>query len=260
MRKHWKAFTAVGVVVLMIAVAAILINRPSPKATKDDISGFQASGKFGFPVSEIRIGDGGLKKASDNKTFTGYNGSCDSAAQAAANYTPLIVDLNVNTWDQQKSVLTDVSKPGAWLMKITSANDFLAAAEDKVPGAFDGGWYARSDVSAGGMYRIASCEEKKGAVVQVFSGGLSAEVNGEPSAFFQTVTLEFSWNGDWKISDAAVVPVNQDFGGRVEDGGPMSVGTSMDAESTPVLRDDLVNAFFKDKSRVGWVEYANAKR
>lgn len=40
----------------------------------------------------------------------------------------------------------------------------------------------------------------------------------------------------------------------------MSVGTNMEDEPTPVLRDDLVNAFFKDISREGWVEYANAKR
>jgi hypothetical protein len=259
-KKHWKALTAAGAVILIVAVAAILINlRPSP-ALGPAPSALQATGKFGFPVSDIRIGEGGTKKASDGKTITGYSGTCDSAAQAAANYAPLIVDLNITTWEQQKKVLTEVSKPGPWFEKVTSANNVLAETKNTVPGAFDGGWYARSDVAPGGMYRVPSCDYKKRAVVQVFLGALGAKVNAEPRAFFQTVTLELTWNGDWKISDAAIVPVNQDFGGRVKDGGPMSLGTAMEEEATPILRNDLVSAFFSDKSREGWVEYANAKR
>lgn len=260
MRKHWKAFTAVGVVVLVIAVAAILINRPAPAAPSQDPSPLQATGKFGFPVSDVKIGDGGTKKASDDKTPTGYSGTCESAAQAAANYTRLIKDVHLTTWAQQKKTLTEVSQPGRWVEKVTFEGNLLTDAKDLPVSAFDGGWYTRTDVAAGGMYRVASCEEKKRAVVQVFTGGIGASASEEPSSFFQTVTFELVWGGDWKISDAGTVPVGQDFGGRVKDGGPMSVGTNMDAESAPVLRDDLVNAFFKNKSREGWVEYANAKR
>ncbi|QOI65875.1 hypothetical protein IG195_21215 (plasmid) [Arthrobacter sp. TES] len=259
MRKHWKALTAVGVVVLIVAVAVILINRPAP-ATEQDPGSLQASGKFGFPVSDLSIGEGGTTKASDGKTITGYNGTCDSAAQAAANYTHLIKDLNLGTWEQQKKVLTEVSKPGPWFEEVTSAGDLLADAESLPAGAFDGGWYTRSDVAAGGLYRVAGCEEEQGAVVQVFTGGVGARVNEAPNAFFQTITFELAWDGDWKITDAAIVPVNQDFDGRVKDGGPMSVGTNMDGETAPVLRNDLVSAFFKDKSRDGWIEYANAQR
>ncbi|MFB0839999.1 hypothetical protein ACETK3_18590 [Arthrobacter sp. E44] len=259
MRKHWKALTAVGVVILAVAVAVILINRPAP-ATEQDPSSLQASGKFGFPVSEIKIGEGGTKKASDGKTITGYNGTCDSAAQAAANYTHLIKDVNVTTWAQHKKTLTELSKPGPWFEKVTFNGNLAVDAKDRLPGAFDGGWYTRTDVASGGLYRVADCEEKNRAIVQVFAGAVSANVKTAPSAFFETVTLELVWEGDWKISDAAIVPANQDFGGRVKDGGPMSVGTNMEGEPTPVLRDELVNAFFKDKSREGWVEFANAKR
>lgn len=259
MRKHWKALTAVGVVILAVAVAVILINRPAP-ATEQEPSSLQASGKFGFPVSEIKIGEGGTKKASDGETVTGYNGTCDSAAQAAANYTHLIKDVNVTTWAQQKKTLTEVSKPGPWFEKATFEGDLLADAKNLPAGAFEGGWYTRSDVAAGGLYRVASCEDRKRAVVQVFTGGVGASVNEAPNAFFQTVTFELVWDGDWKISDSAIVPVNQDFEGRVKDGGPMSVGTNMAEEATPALRNELVNTFFKDKSRDGWVEYANARR
>lgn len=259
MKKHWKTLAAVGVVILVVAVAVILINRPAP-AKEQDPSPLQASGKFGFPVSNIKIGEGGSRKASDGKTITGYNGTCDSAPQAAANYAPLIKDVNVTTWAQQKKALTEVSKPGPWFEKVTFNGNLAVEAKEQLPVAFDGGWYTRTDVAAGGLYRVASCEDKKDAVVQVFVGALSANREASPSAFFQTITLELVWDGDWKISDAAIVAVGQDFGGRVKDGGPMSVGTDMEAEPTPVLRDELVDAFFKDKSREGWVEYANAKR
>ncbi|MGY2747731.1 hypothetical protein [Arthrobacter sp. UYCu723] len=261
MKKNWKALVAIAAVVIIVAVAVVIINmRPAGQAAQPSGDSSIVAGKFGFPVSKINVGEGGTKKASDGKTITGYNGTCDSAAQAAANYAPLIKDVNVTTWPQQKKALTEVSKPGPWFEKVTFEGTLASEAKDWLPGAFDGGWYTRSDVEAGGMYRVASCEDKKRAVVQVFLGALGSNVKTAPSAFFQTVTFELGWDGDWKISDASVVPVNQDFGGRVKDGGPMSVGTNMEGEATPVLRDELVNAFFKDKSREGWVEYANAKR
>ncbi|UKA52189.1 hypothetical protein [Paenarthrobacter ilicis] len=260
MRKHWKLLTALGAVILVIAVAVILLNPPAPAAKQDDPSPLQASGKFGFPVSGIKIGEGGTKTASDGKTITGYNGSCDSAAQAAANYTHLVKDVNVSTWPQQKKILAEVGKQGPWMERATFNGDLMASAKDLPPGAFDGGWYSRSDVAAGGLYRIASCDEKKKAVVQVFSGGMTAVVNKAPSAFFQTVTFELSWADDWKISDFAIVQSGQDFNGRVKDAGPTSLGTIFDDETAPALKDDLVNDFFADVSREGWVEYANAKR
>lgn len=260
MRKHWKLLIALGAVILVIAVAVVLLNPPAPAAKQDDPISLQASGKFGFPVSGIRIGEGGTKTASDGKPITGYNGSCDSAAQAAANYTYLIEDVNVSTWAQQKETLSGMGKQGPWVERVLYKGDLLTTSKDLSGVPFDGGWFTRSDVASGGLYRVASCDEKKTAVVQVFTGAITARVNKAPAAFFQTVTFELVWDGDWKISDAAIVANGQDFGGRVKDAGPMSVGTNMEDEATPVLRDDLVNAFFKDISREGWVEYANAKR
>lgn len=260
MRKHWKLLTALAAVIGIIAVAVVLLNPPAPAPKKDEPSSLQASGKFGFPVSGIKIGEGGTKTASDGRTITGYNGTCDSAAQAAANYTHLIEDVNTSTWVQQKKTLAEVGKAGVWTEKVTSKGDLLTTSKDLSNLSFDEGWLYRSDVAAGGLYRMASCEPKKNAVVQVFFGAVGAKVNTDPSAFFQTVTLQLTWGGDWKISDALIVANGQDFGGQVKDAGPMSVGTNMEDEATPVLRDDLVNAFFKDISREGWIEYANAKR
>lgn len=262
MSTKWKALIAATAVVAIIIVAIVLINRPAELTAQPDPSKETGvvAGKLGFPVSKISIGEGGTKTAVDGKTPTGYNGTCESAAQAAANYTPLLVDINVTTWAQQKKTLAEVGKSGPWIEKMTYQGDLLTTAKDLPASPFDGGWFTRTDLASGGLYRVVNCDAEKKAVVQVFFGAVSANVKTAPSAFFQTATLELIWSGDWKISDAAIVQSGQDFGGRVRDGGPMSVGTNMEDESTPVLRDELLDAFFKDSTREGWVEYANAKR
>ena len=260
MRKHWKLITALGAVIVIIALAVALLNPPSPKANEDHSDPLRAEGKFGFPVSNVTIGEGGTRTASDGMTITGYSGTCNSAAQAAANYTHLIEDVNVLSWAQQKKALAEIGQPGPWVERATYKGALLTNAKDLPNGPFDGGWFYRADVPSGGLYRVASCDAKKKAVVQVFTGAIAARPNKAPNAFFQTVTFELSWEADWKISDAAIVAHGQDFGGRVPDGRPMNVGTNMDDEPKPVLRQELVDAFFKDLSREGWVEYANAKR
>ncbi|ABM10422.1 hypothetical protein [Paenarthrobacter aurescens] len=260
MRKHWKALTAVGVMILIVAVAVILINRPAP-ATEQDPGSLQASGKFGFPVSDINIGEGGTTKASDDKTITGYNGTCDSAAQAAANYAPLLRDVNLKTWESQKKALGEVSKPGPWVASATLSGDILAGLEEEQPpGAFEGGWVQRADVAAGGMYRVASCEQERSAVVQVFIGSLDGRTNSVPLANYGTVSMELGWEGDWKITDAMPEADDPSFGGRVKDAGPSGQDPAGPTGEVPLLSNDLVEWVFKDASRQGWIEYANAKR
>ncbi|WP_431230752.1 hypothetical protein [Paenarthrobacter nicotinovorans] len=260
MRKHWKLLTALAAVIVIIAVAVVLLNPPALAPTKDEPSSPQTSGKFGFPVSRIKIGEGGTKTASDGKTITGYNGTCDSAAQAAANYAHLLRDVNVKTWTQQKKVLSEVSKTGPWTANATIAGDVAASSKDLPPGAFEDGWFIRSDVPAGGMYRMASCDEKKKAVVQVFVGSLDAQTNTQPVANFGTLTMELGWVGDWKITDAMPRVDDPDFGGRVKDKGPVGPAAGEPTGSIPALTSELVGSLFKGMSREGWVEYANAKR
>ena len=206
MRKHWKALTAVGVVILAVAVAVILINRPAP-AREPDPSSLQASGKFGFPVSDIKIGEGGTKKASDGKTITGYNGTCDSAAQAAANYTPLIEDVNLKTWAQQKKTLTEVSNPGPWLEKVT----FKGNLRHQCPRTCQRVLL----MVAGGTaltWRPVACTGSPAAKTEKTGGCAGVlwwpwrQCKRGTQGFFQTVTFELAWDGDWKISDAASSP------------------------------------------------------
>ena len=259
MQKHWKALTAVGVVIVAVAVAVILISRPTPSAEQEP-SSLQASGMLGFPDPTHTLGVVSKTTAGDGKTITGYSGTCDSAAQAAANFAPLLSEVNLKTWADQKKTLTEVSVPGPWFEKVTSGGDLMTTTKNLPSGAFDGGWVSRSDVAAGGLYRVASCEEKKRAVVQVFIGSLNAQVKTVPAGGFGTVPMELTWDGDWKITDARQSADDPNFGGRVQDRGPAGATPGEPTGDFPVLTQDLVNSVFADVRRDGWIEYANAKR
>ena len=262
MKKHWKALTAAGAVIVIIIAAVLIITlRPtSSQEPEAQAPGPQATGKFGFPVSALRVGEGGTSVAGDGRTITGYTGTCDSAVQAAANYAPLLRDVNIKTWAEQKKALTEISTPGPWLETATLSGNYLSEAKDLPTPGFDGGWFTRTDVTAGGMYRVASCEEKTKAVVQVFAGSLEARTEGKPLGGYETITLELGWDGDWKITGAQMLAADKDFGGRVKDQGPSGPDPQGPTGSLAPLTNTWVESLFTDKSRDGWIEYANATR
>ena len=128
--------------------------------------------------------------------------------------------------------------------------------------AFDGGWITASDVAAGGLYRVASCEAKKKAVVQVFIGSL------KPQRRTVHRRLVFADRPDgaelgWRLEDHGRSPSfdDPDFGGRVKDAGPSERRTTEDHREIPDYWIELVNWLYsRATAREGWVEYANAKR
>jgi hypothetical protein len=219
------------------------------------------AGKLGFPVSKINIGEGGTKTAGDGRTPTGYNGTCDSAAQAAANYTPLLVDVNLKTWETQKATLNSLAVPGPWLDTVLlpgeSVTDVVAQGNELK--TFDGGWMEKTEVKAGGMYRMVSCEAKKTALVQVFFGALGTS-DTLPQGYFGTRTMELTWKDDWKISDAVTGVNDADLVSQLKDKGPTGGLGGTPTGKIPPLDEPIVARYFGDLSKEGWVEYANATR
>lgn len=262
MRKHWKALVAVAAVVIAVVVAAIIISA-RPDATAEptpDSDNTITTGTLGFPVSDINIGEGGTATAPDGRTPIGYDGSCDSAAQAAAAYTPLLSDINIGTWPKQKETLLSVAIDGPWVEDATATTDAVVdvAQENELPGLFDGGWMSQTDVAAGGMYRMVSCESEGAALIQVLYGGLNAG-DTLPEGFFGTQSMELTWDGDWKISDA-LLRTDPELEQRLPDQGPSGGYTDEGTGVMPVLTSDVADYYFDDLSREGWIEYANAKR
>lgn len=263
MKKNWKVLVATAAMVLIVAVAVVLINfRPSEQTAKPqpEPDNGMVAGKFGFPVSKLNIGEGGTKTAGDGRTSIGYNGTCDSAAQAAANYTPVLRDVNSKTWETQKATLNSLAVPGPWIKDATYIGDYSAeaAAKGTLP-SFDGGWIDQIDVQAGGMYRMVSCEPKKRAVVQVLFGGLGVS-DTLPQGFFGTKTMELTWKDDWKISNALSRVDDTEFQQRLKDEGPSGGVGGTSTGKIPTLDSALVERYFEDLSKEGWVEYANATR
>lgn len=264
MKKNWKALVAIAVVVIIVAVAVIIINmRPADRTAQPDPSGDSSivAGKFGFPVSKINIGEGGTKTAADGKTPIGYNGTCDSAAQAAANYTPVLADVNLKTWEIQKATLNSLAVPGPWMEPVLLPGQSVADADAQGSQlkTFDGGWMDQINVNAGGLYRMVSCEPKKTALVQVFFGGLSVS-DTLPEGFFGTQTMELTWEDDWKISNVVTGVNDSDLVSRLKDKGPTGGVGGTPTGRMPTLDAALVERYFKDLSKEGWVEYANAAR
>jgi hypothetical protein len=260
MRGRWKLLIALSVVIVAAAASALVISlRPGSPDPGGSQPGLGPSGKLGFPVSQLAVGQGGTQTAADGKTPIGYDGSCDSAAQAAANYLPLLSDFNAKTWETQKKTLLQVSLPGPMKDAVLQQNDSNAANKRFQEAGFDGGWIARDDVKAGGLYRVVSCEAKKSALVQVFYGALTAQVNTAPRQVFTTAAMELTWDGDWKYASAFQSADDPTLGGRLKDAGP-SMWPEDFTQTLQVLTAKDVDVLFQGKSREGWVEYANATR
>ncbi|WP_284762028.1 hypothetical protein [Arthrobacter sp. efr-133-R2A-63] len=260
MRGRWKLLIAVAVVIVAAVASALVMSlRPGSPAPPSSQPGLGPSGKLGFPVSQLAVGQGGTKTAADGKTPIGYDGSCDSAAQAAANYLPLRADFNAKTWETQKKALLQVSLPGPQKDLTLQLNDSNAMNKAMQEGGFDGGWIDRSDVKAGGLYRLASCEAKNSALIQVFSGSLTAQVTTAPRPAFSTAEVELAWDGDWKFANAFQPSGDPTMGGRVKDAGP-AMQLEGFSQTLPVLTAKDLNALFQGKGREGWIEYANATR
>lgn len=264
MKKNWKVLVATAAIVVMVAVAVVLINFPPSEQTaqpQPEPDNGMVAGKLGFPVSKLNIGEGGTKTAADGKTPVGYNGTCDSAAQAAANYTPVLADVNLKTWETQKATLNSLAVPGPWLETALLPFSILAEAEaqDQQMKTFDGGWMDQTDVKAGGMYRTVSCEPKKTALVQVFYGALSAS-DTLPEGYFSTKTMELTWKNDWKISNLVTGVNDADLVSQLKDKGPFGGLGRTPTGKIPPLDEPILARYFGELSREGWVEYANAAR
>lgn len=261
MKGRWKLLIAVAVVVVAVVVTAVVTSlRPGiPNPADSQAGGLGASGKLGFPVSKLAVGEGGTKTAADGKTPIGYDGSCDSAAQAAANYLPVRNDFNTTTWEAQKKALLQVSLPGPQKDLALQMNDASAVNKEMQNAGFDGGWLYRFDVKAGGLYRVVSCEAKKSALIQVFTGGLNAQRATAPRPVFTTFPVELEWDGDWKYANAFQPVGDPTMGGRLKDTGPAMQPEGF-TQTLTVLTSKDVAGLFQGVSREGWIEYANATR
>ena len=261
--RHWKAIVAALVIAGALTGAALALGaRPGQQAStfSTPVAG---GGKLGFPVSQIRVGSGGSAMAADGSTPVGYDGSCSSVAAAVANYMPVVADVHPSAWPAQQKALAQIDLNSEELKGLAQLAD-LGAMTLKLPDwrSFDGDWVTKTDVAAGGLYRVVACTERGEALVQLVYASVDAGTEGAKASFV-TQALDLGWQkGDWKIirSQIPVGSTDLTLGGRLPDRGPNLAALPTPDWKVPVLTKDLADQAFKDVSREGWIEYANAVR
>lgn len=263
MRRHWKALLAAAIVVAAVAGAVLVLGTRPGQPAPEPAATVAGGGKLGFPVSPVKIGSGGSGVAADGKTPIGYDGSCNSAASAAANYMPAIADVHPSAWAAQQKALAQIDVNADELATKTTLAD-LEAKNLKASGirTFDGDWVTRADVESGGLYRLVSCTEHRSALVQVVYARIDAQTAEDSKASFVTQSVDLAWQGgDWKvIRSQAPLGDNGTLGGRLPDRGPNLAALPAPDGKPPLLTKDLADQAFQAVSREGWIEYANALR
>lgn len=263
MRRHWKAIAAVVAVVAALAAAVLALGARHEQASPETAVAVAGGGRLGFPVSPVKIGTGGSGVAADGRTPVGYDGSCSSAAAAAANFMPAIADVHPSAWPVQQKALAQIDVNADELKDLAALAD-LEAKNLNASGirTFGGDWVTRTDVASGGLYRLVSCTERRSALVQVVYARIDAQTGGAPKASFVTQSLDLSWQGgDWKVTRSqSPLGDSGTLGGRLPDRGPNLAELPAPDGRAPVLTKDLADQAFKDVSREGWIEYANAVR
>ena len=263
MRRHWKAFLAAAIVVAAVTAAALILGTRNDQPAAVAAAPVAGGGKLGFPVSPVRIDSGGSGVAADGRTPIGYDGSCDSAAAAAANFMPVIADVRPSAWPAQRKALAQIDVSAGELGDLATLAE-LGAKTVQYPGwrGFDGDWVTKTDVAAGGLYRMAACTERDKALVQIVYARIDSQIGKDPKASFVTQSLDLAWQGgDWKVTRSQT-PTGSDstLGGRLSDRGPNAAALPAPEGRAPVLTRELADQAFKDVTREGWIEYANALR
>jgi hypothetical protein len=264
MRRHWKAIVAALVIAGALTAAALALGARPGHPTPTASAPVGGGGKLGFPVSQITIGSGGSATAADGRTPIGYDGSCNSAAAAAANYMPVIADVHPSAWPTQQKALAQIDVAPDDVKDLAMLAD-LGTKTVKYPGwrGFEGDWVTKTDVAAGGLYRMVSCTERAKALVQLVYVRVDSQIGKDPKASFVTQALDLGWQGgDWKVARSQIPVGSTDptLGGRLPDRGPNLAALPAPDGRPPVLTRDMADQAFKDVSREGWVEYANALR
>lgn len=247
MRRRWWIMAAGLVVVIIAAVILTVVLGRSEKTTAPETTSTGAAtiGKYGFPVSPIRVGEGGRELAPDGNTRIGYGPSCDDAALAVLNYMPsLSRDAGPN----------GVAATSALVWEESTYREAQARADEASAKANAGTGIATTTKDPG-LFKIGWCEPGKAAEI-FFTAATKAggEKHDQSSLrmFSQSVVFQ---NNTWVLSAESPegAPLLQ----------PGETVMSPDGKKFVGVTPEVINRLFTDEngnsiSRDGWMEVANA--
>lgn len=251
MRRRWWIMGA-GLIVVIVAaiILTVVLNRPEKTAGPETSStGAAATGKYGFPVSPIRVGEGGRELAPDGKTRVGYGPSCQEAAQAVFNYA----SFGYATEKPNMDALTKTAPMIFATQDDVASRLYLitSLAEEAPTGAI------QVNPAAPGLFKIVKCTEGESAFIM----SVTSSVDARPAVNQASMAMSFEEvryvDGTWKATEDAVskAGVPAEFGQSVSQ--PASEGF---VKITP----EVINRLFtsdegKPLSRDGWFEVSNAQ-
>ena len=196
------------VAIALVVVASVLMsqdqNQPDSSAATTPTTTPAKTSEYGFPISNIRLGEGGTKTAPDGKTPIGYTASCDDAAQAAVNYVAAD-SYSPKNWKKQKATLQQITTSAGYNTKYINATASLVSNNSAS---------AESSLISPAIYKVENCESGKSAdiavALEIVDPGL--ELDGKtigPSIEYRTQNQALVWEGnDWKL-DLSPTPVRR---------------------------------------------------
>ncbi|MGO4298136.1 hypothetical protein [Glutamicibacter sp. MCAF14] len=235
------------VAIALVVVASVLMSQDQDQSDSSAATTPTTpvkTSEYGFPISHIRLGEGGTKTAPDGKTPIGYTASCDDAVRAAVNYVAPL-SSSPKAWDQQKATMKQI-------FASTEENQELIEASGVLTNEFQA--TDTYSLLEPGLYRVANCVEGKAATIQVPVRVARSEfvVDGQTSPAYTKIYFsvqQLVWeDNDWKYtaSPTTATPFSDNQLQYIAgDQPPTNVGTTLnklfvDASGNPLSRDGWV--------------------
>ncbi|HJX78110.1 hypothetical protein [Glutamicibacter sp.] len=238
------------IAIVLVAVASYFISSTAKQntsaATPTTPSEPDRISDNGFPVSQFRANEGGIKTAADGHTRIGYTASCDDAVHAAINYVPA-ESYGTGDWEQRE----------ATLKKIISSNEDGAEYIDALRSMAKNGATSTKTLFDPPIFKIVSCESGKTASVAVAqrikTNAFKLDGRTVPAAVEIRATEQLLvWeNNDWKLDlsgeNATYRPETQLL---------YTQGKKEPSSAREILGDLFTDSDGNPLSRDGWMELA----
>ncbi len=236
------------VAIALVAVASVLMSQdqdqPDSSAATTPTTPAETS-EYGFPISHIRLGEGGTKTAPDGKTPIGYTASCDDAAQAAVNYVAAR-SSSPSGWKKQGSTMTQI------FSQSSDSEDLIQAAKAL---ANEYGASTTYKLLSPGLFQVENCDAGQSATIHIPVRVHQSEFKLDGKTSSATTNVYFSvhrllWeNNDWKLDPAPAT--DKAFSDHQLQYTP--------PKSEPAQPKDIINELFVDTqgnplSREGWFQ------
>lgn len=245
-RRILLVVAAVLVVIALVAIASYFMSSPTrqdPSAANSPTPEPTRISEYGFPVSHLRLNEGGTQTAPDGRTRIGYTPSCDDAVRAAVNYIGA-ESITSDNWDAREKTLTHV------LSSTEGSNKYIHALR---AAALDEGIVSSVTLFEPQIFNLVSCEAGKSATVAVAqrieTQSYKIDEKTIPSSTeIRVADQNLVWeNNDWKL----------DFEANYTR--PEAQLLFQEGKAEPASRSEVLGELFSDHSgsplsRDGWME------